>query len=212
MIQKILPKILTILFVVGGVVAGDMLRPSENVKGSQTSSSQSKTKDHGPNAKEEKGHAKKKTKKEAHGKKKSKDDSHGKSKKKKNKKDKGHGKVDNGHGSDNGGREGISYFKFSRQFIVPVMENKRVRSLVILDLNLELAPGIIDSAYSMEPKLRDAITRSILQLSRQPAFKEHLTSPTTFDLLRATVLEAANEVLGEGVNDVLIIDIIQQDQ
>ncbi len=63
----------------------------------------------------------------------------------------GHGKDTDAdsYGSD------VAYFKFTREFVVPVMRDGRVESLIILNINLETDAKLSQKLFSMEPKLRE---------------------------------------------------------
>jgi len=64
----------------------------------------------------------------------------------------------------------------------------------------------------MEPKLRDAFTRELLDLSNAGYFGDNITSPDTYDKVRSALLLAARRIIEDGVEDVLILDIAKQDQ
>ena len=131
------------------------------------------------------------------------EDGHGKDKK---------GKKDKGHGKDDGyGDSAANYMKFSRQFIVPVIHNNGVSSLVVLDINLELSPSANDDIYAKEPKIRDALLSTLLKLSNNGAFDERLLHEENLAEIRASLLHAAEEILGEDVAGVLILNIAKQE-
>lgn len=135
-------------------------------------------------------------------------DDHGddkKDKKKKKKKD-DHG---GGHDEESGGDAG--YMKFSRQFIVPVIRRDNSNALLVIDLNLEMSPDATERAYSREPKIRDALLSALLALSNEGAFENNLLADENVTQIRARLLEAAKEVQGEDVLDVLILSMARQD-
>ncbi|MCI5043994.1 MAG: hypothetical protein MRY72_04795 [Aquisalinus sp.] len=173
MIKKVVPVVLMLVFVVGGIFAADMLRPSPVATA----------------------HADDKYEKDG-----GKDD---------------HGK--DGHDDDHGDKydakptAGNYYFDFSRQFVVPVMESGRVKSLVILDLNLEMDQSEADGMFSMEPKFRDALMRELLALSNEGYFSGQLTDPERYDDIQKALLRAARTVKDEIIS-VLILDIARQEQ
>lgn len=139
------------------------------------------------------------------------DDKKKKKKKKKSKKKDDHGKSDD-HGDDHSAAEsnGAGFLKFSRQFIVPVLNQSGVNSLIVLDLNLELPPNVAETAYSREPKIRDALLSTLLVLSTEGAFNDNLLAPENLDMIRARLLESARSVLGDDVIQVLIVSIAKQ--
>lgn len=200
LIKKILFPLFLMLAVVGGAVAADFMRSQGDTTSGHEAGKSDKVK-----------HEKKasKDKKDSHGK--SKDDGHSKPKKeKKDKKSKGHGKSD-GKDASHGG-DTVSYLKFKRQFVVPVMDKNKIEALVIMNLNIELDKHAPSNVYNMEPKLRDAIMRELLALSSDDIFGENLTSAESYQTLRSTLLRASKSVVREGVKDILILDIARQDQ
>jgi hypothetical protein len=138
------------------------------------------------------------------------------------KKEKSHGKVDDKKKKakadkkskrDHGGEKTkeTRYLKFKRQFVIPVMKNQKVGGLVIMNFNLELNEDAGDQVFSQEPKLRDAYMRILLQMSSEGAFDGDLVSPATYEQLRYNLLTASSKIIDEGVEDLLILDIVKQD-
>lgn len=105
----------------------------------------------------------------------------------------------------------ISYLKFKRQFVIPIVDQKKIESLVIMNFNLELNDKAPAESFNMEPKLRDAFMRDLLSLSNQGLFSEELTSPETFETVRETLLGSSRKIIKEGVENVLILDIARRD-
>ncbi len=135
----------------------------------------------------------------------------GEEKKEKKKKDKKSKKKKDGGYGDKGGAEDAGYLKFGRQFVVPVIARDNVNALVILDINLELDPSAAESAYAREPKLRDALLKSLLQLSNEGAFGDRLLDDENLDDIRARLLASAKTVLDDDVVGVLILNVARQD-
>ncbi len=180
-----------IIFVVGGAVAGDFFKNrNADTAAESAHKSEKKVKKTGRHDKEKPSH--KKDKKE--------------------KKDKGHGKNKGGHGDAPYDFGEISYLKFKRQFVVPVMTHGKIDALVIMNLNLELNDNAPENTYSLEPKLRDAITRELLSLSNAGVFGESLTSSESYETVRSTLLSACKAILPTGIKDILILDIARQEQ
>ncbi|NNL90303.1 MAG: flagellar basal body-associated FliL family protein [Marinicaulis sp.] len=113
--------------------------------------------------------------------------------------------------SDYGNGSQYGYLKFSRQFIVPIIRENRKNSLVVLDINLEVPSSITETAYSQEPKLRDAIMRSLLQSSNEGLFNDQLLESENLEDIRQRLLGAARSVLEDDVHQVLILSIARQD-
>lgn len=192
MIKKLLFPIVLIAVVVLGGVGADFLRNKPAGGGAEKHAKASK--DHGKKAKADK-----------------KDDGHGKKEKKKKPKKKK--KKKGGHGDEAGGDSGaISFMSFKRQFVVPVMNQGQIKSLVLLNLNLELNPNAPSNPYTMEPKLRDVIMRALLTLSHEGVLSQDLTSAETYDAIQEALLDATKSVLSDGIENVLILDLAKQSQ
>ena len=103
------------------------------------------------------------------------------------------------------------YVKLNNQFIVPVMAEGKVVSMVILSLNLEVATGSTEVTYQREPKLRDVFLQVLFDHANSGGFQGSFTDSANLILLRKALTEAAHSVLGNEVKDVLISDITRQD-
>ncbi|MBI1393850.1 MAG: flagellar basal body-associated protein FliL [Alphaproteobacteria bacterium] len=126
-------------------------------------------------------------------------------------KDDGHGGKSDGEAASYGFNNGLNYFKFSRQFVVPIIVDDGVKSLVLLDLNLEMDASAAESFYVREPKLRDALMNELLDIANQGRFNGVLTDRRNLELIRVDLLNTMHDVEGESVHDVLILDIMRQD-
>jgi flagellar protein FliL len=146
----------------------------------------------------------------AHGGDSAESDGHGAPKKeKKEKKEKGgHGKSDK-HGDD--GAADVTYDKFSREFVVPMIEDDRVQSLVILNLNLEVDTDISQELFSKEPVLRDNIMTTLVKLSSGGRTLNSITDVDNYETLRAMILTNLQNEIPEGIRNVLILDMARQD-
>jgi flagellar FliL protein len=103
------------------------------------------------------------------------------------------------------------FVKMNNQFVVPVVVQGRVVSMVILSLSLEVATGTSEQVYSREPKLRDGFLQVLFDHANSGGFKGSFTDSSNLVLLRRTLMETARSILGEVVQDVLISDIARQD-
>jgi flagellar protein FliL len=103
------------------------------------------------------------------------------------------------------------YVKLNNQFVVPVMLEGRVISMVILSLSLEVEPGTSQEIYAREPKLRDVFLQVLFEHANSGGFQGSFTDGSNLVLLRKTLFEAATKIMGEAVKDVLISDIARQD-
>ncbi|MFQ5562732.1 MAG: hypothetical protein ACE5FO_04090 [Parvularculaceae bacterium] len=118
------------------------------------------------------------------------------------------GKHGGGHGK--GDNSGSGYMKFGRQFIVPVLKQDEVKSLVIMELNIETPSDAVESLYTQEPKLRDALLGRLLELSTRGVFNDQLIEKENLDFVRTELLEVLREVIGDDAQDVLILGITRQ--
>jgi flagellar protein FliL len=134
----------------------------------------------------------------------------------KDKKEKGQKKDDKAHGGSKdshsaGGENEISYFKFSREFIVPIMSGNRVSELVILNISLETDESISQTLFSQEPKLRDNIMTTLIALSNDGVTFESMTAVDNYETLRSTILMNLDSVVADGIENVLILDLAKQE-
>jgi hypothetical protein len=103
------------------------------------------------------------------------------------------------------------YVELTNQFVVPVIEEGRVESLVVLSITLEMAAGPSDPVYEREPKLRDAFLQVFFDHANAGGFAGTFTRSTRLTTLRRALLEVAQKTIGPVVSDVLITDIVRQD-
>lgn len=103
------------------------------------------------------------------------------------------------------------YVKLNNQFVVPVLENGKVVSMVVLALSLQVTEGGSEQVYAREPKLRDAILQVLFDHANSGGFAGAFTDGSNLVLLRKSLLEVAQKTLGPVVVDVLISDIARQD-
>ncbi len=187
--KNIIAAIIVIVCIVAGGVGGNFLRSMSSGPSDHAEKAEKPAKDsHGE--KKDDGHAEKK-------------DDHGK------KPDKEKKKKDS-HGGESADSE-VYYFKFTREFVVPIIREGRVHSLIILNLNLEADGSIASNLQSMEPKLRDNIMTSLITLSNDGTTFESITSVENYELIRSTVMDNLQSVVASGINNVLIVDMAKQD-
>lgn len=104
------------------------------------------------------------------------------------------------------------FMKFERPFVVPVMANQRVGSLIVATLSLEVETGKLDAATSREPRLRDALLRTLFDHAYAGGFNGDFTADYVMKDLRRNLLIAGRKVAGSAIRDVLVVDIFRQDQ
>jgi hypothetical protein len=117
----------------------------------------------------------------------------------------GHGEVtDTGHAT-------VEYVKMNNQFVVPLLDDGRIASLVILSLSLEVAIGNSEAIYAREPKLRDAFLSVMFDHANAGGFRGVFTDASNLTPLRNALTEMARKTMGDMVHGVLISDIARQD-
>lgn len=109
------------------------------------------------------------------------------------------------------GSGGPEYAKLANQFVVPLINGGRVGSMVIVSLSLEVQAGQTSDAFSKEPKLRDSFLQVMFDHANAGGFDGPFTDSANMIALRKALLEAAQQILGDKVLDVLITDIVRQD-
>ena len=103
------------------------------------------------------------------------------------------------------------YVKMNNQFVVPVVRDGRVSSLVILSISIEVGLGDTAKVYEREPKLRDAFLQVLFDHANSGGFDGTFTGSTNMAILRKALSETARKTIGPTATDVLIADIIRQD-
>ncbi len=103
------------------------------------------------------------------------------------------------------------YVKLNNQFVVPVVDQGRVSAMVVLSLSLEVETGSTETVYQREPKLRDAFLQVLFDHANVGGFSGSFTDGSNLVVLRGSLKEAAAQILGTVVKDVLITDIARQD-
>ncbi len=119
-------------------------------------------------------------------------------------------KSEDGKASDEKEEE-LEYLRLQNQFVIPVVRDELVRSLVVMSLSLETVPEAVDTIYAREPKLRDAFLRVLFDHAYMGGFDGAFTESGRLSLLRVALLEAAQATLGKDVSDILITDIVRQE-
>lgn len=104
-----------------------------------------------------------------------------------------------------------AYVKVDNQFVVPVVTNELVSSLIVISLSIEVAVGGEDDVFAHEPRLRDAFLQAMFDHANMGGFNGAFTSSTNMRILREALQDAANKIMLGHISDVLITDIIRQD-
>lgn len=103
------------------------------------------------------------------------------------------------------------FVKLNNQFVVPVVDEGRVAAMVVLSLSLEVTSGSTEAVFQREPRLRDAFLQVLFDHANLGGFSGSFTDGSNLVVLRESLLEAASQVLGPMVKDILITDIARQD-
>lgn len=107
---------------------------------------------------------------------------------------------------------GFQYVEMSNQFVVPIVKQDRIASMVVISLSIETADGRAEVIYDKEPKLRDAFLEVMFDHANIGGFDGNFTDVTRLSVLRGSLREVAQQSLGSDiVNDVLIVDMARQD-
>ena len=101
--------------------------------------------------------------------------------------------------------------KLNNQFVVPVLRNGKVSSLVIISLSVETAEGAREEIFLLEPKLRDVLLSTLFDHANSGYFSTDFTERMKLDALRISLREAAATILKNPVHSVLITDLVRQD-
>lgn len=103
------------------------------------------------------------------------------------------------------------YVELNNQFVVPVVRDDMVDSLVVMSLGIEVDAGGETDVYQREPKLRDVLLQVLFDHANVGGFDGRFTDGNTMDILRMALTEAAQSVVGQAVRAVVITDIARQD-
>ncbi|UWQ08007.1 flagellar basal body-associated FliL family protein [Aliiroseovarius crassostreae] len=109
------------------------------------------------------------------------------------------------------GAPSSDFVKMNNQFVIPVLGNGQVRSLVVLSLSLEIAPGSSEEFYQREPKLRDAFLQVLFDHANLGGFDGVFTEAGKLDGLRLALTEVAEKIMTTEIFEVLVTDIVRQD-
>ena len=89
------------------------------------------------------------------------------------------------------------YVKLNSQFVVPVVTNDLVDSLVVMSLSVEVTQGQSETIYAREPKLRDAFLQVLFDHANIGGFKGEFTNANNMDILRTALRETAQGMIGD---------------
>lgn len=110
-----------------------------------------------------------------------------------------------------GPEEGHEYVRMSNQFVVPVVTDSRVASLVVMSLSIEVEEGISETVFVREPKLRDGFLQVMFDHANVGGFSGNFTDAGNLRNMRNELRKVAQNTLGPAAKDVLITEIARQD-
>ena len=105
----------------------------------------------------------------------------------------------------------LALVTLDNQFVVPIVEDGDVTSMVVLSLGLEVKPGSENTVYAREAKIRDLFLRTLFQHPHIGGFWRDFTSLRNLEMLRSSLLTVATEEIGPDVQGILIISLARQD-
>jgi len=109
-----------------------------------------------------------------------------------------------------GGSGNSTYYKFSREFVVPIMREGQVTSLVIIHISLETDSSTAEDLFTEEPKLRDNIMTTLISLSNDGRTLERPTEINNYETIRSMVLMNLQDAISDKIKNVLIVDMAKQ--
>ncbi len=108
--------------------------------------------------------------------------------------------------------DGKEYIKLSNQFVVPIVEDDRIASMVVMTLSVETGEGQGQQVYDLEPKIRDVFLRVLFDHAAIGGFRGAFLNNDNLDTVRRNLINAAFKSFGEDIiSDVLIFEIARQD-
>lgn len=106
----------------------------------------------------------------------------------------------------------LEYVKLSNQFVVPIVKDQEVVSLVVLALSLEVPLGNKEAVFRREPKLRDSFLQVLFDHANIGGFDGAFTDARNMAALRSALREVGQKDMGvDIIRDVLILEIARQD-
>ena len=107
--------------------------------------------------------------------------------------------------------ENVAYANFADQFIIPVMNDDEIESLMILSIAIEVDADYLQDVYDREPKLRAEFLQSLFNHANLGGFSGNFTQFSPMASLRRELFMIAQNEAGSAVQDVLILDAVRQD-
>lgn len=192
--KKLVPMLIPVLALVGGVAAGEMLRPA--AEGGEHAAAEAPVQGHGETEAASDDHAAKETSDHAAP---APADDHA---------------AAADHGGEHGGEgpgPAEGWFTFPSQFFVPLMRNGDMGAVMILTLTIETPGAELAAMEQQEHRLRDALLRELLIHANTGGFDGNFTSEARLAPLRERLQKAAQASTDLTVKAVLIEDIARQE-
>lgn len=106
---------------------------------------------------------------------------------------------------------GTEFVDFKRQYVIPVIRDENVQSMVIATISAEITAGQAETFFAMEPRLRDAFLQVMFNHANMGGFDGAFTNSPRLDTLRRSLLRAGHEVVGDTLVSVLFSELARQD-
>lgn len=104
----------------------------------------------------------------------------------------------------------LDVFELPGQFMVPVIADSGVHSIMVLSLALEIDAAEHDHIRGNLPRLRDALLQVMFDHANTGGFDGMFTAQTSLGQLRRSLLEAGQQALGrDSLHRVLITEILR---
>lgn len=101
----------------------------------------------------------------------------------------------------------VSYLKFSRQFVVPIVKEGRPTLMMIFDINVEIDDSASDGIYRYEPQLRDAMLAGLFKLASIGVLERTTEEGEAMREVKRELLTIAQEIVGDAAKDILLLDV-----
>jgi len=107
--------------------------------------------------------------------------------------------------------ETLETIRLPNQFVIPLIDDGRVRALAVIGLALEILPESGFSLPDQEPRLRAVFLQVLFDHANAGGFDGVFTSGEVLLGLRRTLRETALREIGPAVHDVLITELLRQE-
>ena len=97
-----------------------------------------------------------------------------------------------------------------RQFVVQVVQNGKPRSMIIMDINIEVNSELGETVYAYEPRLRDALLSHLIMKAGQGDLPRILEDTAMMAETQAELRAISKTIIGDGALQVLIQHIVMQ--